>query len=222
MKSVHALPPNISFAQGACVGVPCATAHHALARCRARPGDNIFVHGASGAVGLAAVQLAKHMGCTVVGSAGSAEGEAAVLVAGAIAAVNHRSANYLAAAEAAVANKFDLVLEMAAHANLVMDLGLLRRGGQLAIIGSKAQSIELNPRLLMPNELSIRGIFLPSQSGAESKETHAALYAAMESGALIPVVATEIPLAQAPQAHVEVMEPSSGGKAGNVVLTVRD
>ena len=140
MKSVHALPPNISFAQGACVGVPCATAHHALARCRADVRDNIFVHGASGAVGLAAVQLAKHMGCTVVGSAGSAEGEAAVLVAGAIAAVNHR-ANYLAAAEAAVANKFDLVLEMAAHANLVMDLGLLRRGGQLAIIGSRGATL---------------------------------------------------------------------------------
>ena len=221
VKSVHALPPNISFAQGACVGVPCATAHHALARCRAKPGDNVFVHGASGAVGLAAVQLATDMGCAVVGSAGSAEGEAAVLAAGAIAAVNHRAVDYLAAVEAAAADKFDLILEMAAHANLVADLGLLRRGGQLAVIGSKAQPIELNPRLLMPNELSIRGIFLPTQSEAESKETHAALYAAMEKGALAPVVATEIPLAEAPKAHVEVMEPSSGGKAGNVVLMVR-
>ncbi|CAE7779055.1 CRYZ [Symbiodinium sp. CCMP2592] len=50
---------RVSFAHGACVGVPCATAYYAL-RCRAKvaEGQSVFIHGASGAVGLAAVQIA--------------------------------------------------------------------------------------------------------------------------------------------------------------------
>ena len=111
---VYPLPPRITFAQGACVGVPCATAHRALSiRCRARPGDAVFIHGASGAVGLAAVQLAVAMGCTVVGSAGTDGGAAAVRDAGAAAVVDHHAEGYLAQAGAALpeakGGKFDIV-----------------------------------------------------------------------------------------------------------------
>ena len=103
--TVHPLPDGISFAQGACVGVPCATAYHALKyRARATAGNTIFIHGASGAVGLAAVQLAKDMGCFVVGTAGTTEGADAVKKAGADVVLNHREEGYLGKAQEAVCN----------------------------------------------------------------------------------------------------------------------
>src|SRR6202048_1893552 len=61
-SQVHPLPPNISFAQGAGVWVPYGTAYHALnQRTKARAGETLLVHGASGGVGLAAVQIARAM-----------------------------------------------------------------------------------------------------------------------------------------------------------------
>ena len=111
---------------------------------------------------------------------------------------------------------------MAAHANLVADLGLVRVGGQVAIIGSKPEAVSLNPRLLMPKEISVHGVFLPVNTAEEKRANHAALYESMVSGALTPVVGETFPLADAAQAHVEVVQPSAGGKVGNVVVVVRD
>lgn len=213
------LPDSISTAEGACVGVPCATAYRALRlRGAAQEGEKVLIHGASGAVGLAAVQLAVDAGCFVVGTAGTPEGEAAVAAAGAHVVLNHRAEGYLGAAAEAASGGFNLVLEMAAHANLVKDLGLLGKAGRVAIIGSMAKPIELNPRLTMNNELDIRGVFLSNSSPEELDQIHSALYETMERGALKPVVGMELPLVEAPKAHVEVMKPSSGGSVGNIVL----
>ena len=71
---VHPLPDRVSFAEGAAVNVPCLTAHRALERAAPVGGDTVLVHGASGAVGLAAVQLARAAGMTVIGTAGTEEG----------------------------------------------------------------------------------------------------------------------------------------------------
>src|SRR5215470_1648815 len=69
---VHALPGNVSFAQGAAMNVPYATAFHALFnRAHGRAGQSVLVHGASGGVGLGAVQLARAAGLTVIGTAGT-------------------------------------------------------------------------------------------------------------------------------------------------------
>ena len=164
--TVWPLPARVSFAQGACVGVPCATAYRALVlRCAAKSGEAVFIHGASGAVGLAATQLAAGMGCTVIGTAGTAAGEAAIAALGAT-PVNHRTNDYLESAKAALPahtdGLFDVVLEMAAHANLLADVSVLRHAGRVAIIGSKPLPIEFNPRLLMPKEISVHGVFLPA------------------------------------------------------------
>ncbi|MBT6136588.1 MAG: NADPH:quinone reductase, partial [Rhodospirillaceae bacterium] len=78
------LPDNASFAQGATLGVPYATAYYGLfQRGRAKPGEILFVHGASGSVGTAAVQLARARGMIVIGSAGTERGRQLVLEQGA-------------------------------------------------------------------------------------------------------------------------------------------
>lgn len=218
-RTVFPLPDRISFASGACIGVPCATAYHALKyRARAQPGQKIFVHGASGAVGLAAVQLAKYMGCHVVGTAGTAAGVEEVRNAGADAVLNHRKEGYLQEAQELVEGGYDVVLEMAAHVNLPADLSLAARRSCVCIIGSKAEVVGVNPRATMPKEVDVRGVFLGTQTTEEREETHRALYEAMDNGALTPMVGMELDLSEAPKAHMEVMNPSAGGALGNIVL----
>lgn len=221
-KTVYPLPDPTSFAQGACMGVPCATAYYALHfRAGLSAGQRVFIHGASGAVGLAAVQLAKRISGPsglVVGSAGTEAGEAAVRAAGADKVVNHRAEGYQTSLKKEFPQGFDVILEMSAHTNLPADLSLAARRGKVCIIGSKSQEVAVNPRHFMSNEVEVRGVFLPMAVPEEIKETHAALFQALADGSLKPAVSSELPLAEAPTAHKEVMNPSAGGSTGNIVL----
>ena len=75
IDQVHHLPSHVSFAQGAGVGVPYVTAWRALFdRGRAVPGETVLIHGASGAVGVAAAQIASAAGLRVFGTAGTERG----------------------------------------------------------------------------------------------------------------------------------------------------
>ena len=118
----------------------------------------------------------------------------------------------------AACDGYDVVLEMAAHANLATDLRLVALNGRICIVGSKAQDVALNPRLLMPKQVDLRGVFLGSALPQELSEIHAELHGAMARRSLVPVVSQRLPLRDAARAHVEVMEPSAGGASGNVVL----
>ena len=74
-SQVHPLADSVSYAQGAGVNVPYATAYRGLfQRAHAAPGEVVFVHGASGGVGIAGVQLARAAGLQVIGSAGTEKG----------------------------------------------------------------------------------------------------------------------------------------------------
>src|SRR5260370_26070643 len=74
-KQVHPLPAKITLAQGAGVWVPYGTAYHALhQRTRAHAGETVLIHGASGGVGTAAVQMARAIGLTVFGTASTEKG----------------------------------------------------------------------------------------------------------------------------------------------------
>ena len=92
--TVHPLPDRVSFAQGAALGVPYATAYRALfQRGGARPGETVLVHGATGGVGTATVELARASGLNVIATGGTDKGLAAVRERGAHFTVNHRADN---------------------------------------------------------------------------------------------------------------------------------
>jgi len=92
---VHPLPEKISFGQGAGVWVPYGTAYHALHHsAQARASETVLVHGASGGVGSAAVQMARAMGLTVFGTAGTQKGVDLVKREGAQQVFDHRKAGY--------------------------------------------------------------------------------------------------------------------------------
>ncbi len=120
VAQVHPLPDAAAFAEGAALGVPYATAYRALfQRGGLRAGELVLVHGASGGVGLAAVQLAVAAGLAVHGTAGSEAGRRLVAAQGAAQVVDHRAAGHAAELLAATGGRgYDLIVEMAAHAGL--------------------------------------------------------------------------------------------------------
>ena len=94
-QQVHPLPANVSFAQGAAMGTPYATAYRGLIqRAEAQPGETVLVHGASGGVGTAALQLARAHGLRVFGTAGTEEGRKLVREQGAHEVFDHRAPDH--------------------------------------------------------------------------------------------------------------------------------
>ena len=210
---VHGLPARVSFAQGAAMGVPYATAWRALfIRARARAGDVVLVHGGSGGVGTAAVQIARSHGMQVIATAGTAEGEAVVKAQGAHHVLNHRDDNYLQQLPALTGGHgVDVVLEMLANVNLDRDLDVLAPGGRVVVIGNRGR-VEIDPRKAMGKDAAILGMTLFNATRAEFHEIHAGLTAGLETGTLTPVVARELPLSDAVKSHIAVMEPGALGK----------
>ena len=215
-SQVYRLPGKLSFAQGAGVWVPCGTAYHALYHsAKAHASETVLVHGASGGVGIATVQLARAAGLRVLGTAGSAKGLELVTREGAHEAFDHSKAGYQEQIMRATGGRgVDIIVEMLANVNLANDLKLLATNGRVIVVGNRGD-VTINARDLMVRRGSIRAFTLWAITEAEAVEMHAGLLAAMESGTLRPVVGKEIPLAEAARAHKEILEP---GTAGKIVL----
>jgi NADPH2:quinone reductase len=212
-SQLHRLPDRTSFGQGAALGVPYCTAYRALFhRAQARPGETVLVHGATGGVGIAAVELAHARGLTVIGSGGTDKGLATVREHGADVVVNHRDANATDAIVQATGGRgVNLIIEMAAHLNLDRDLGLLAKFGRVVVVGNRGR-VEIDARQAMGRDAAILGMTLFNVGEAEMSEIHAALIAGLGNGTLNPVVGRELPLADAARAHEAVMEPGALGK----------
>jgi len=212
-NQVYPLPEKISFAQGAGLWVPYGTAYTALRHhADARAGEILLVHGASGGVGIAAVQWARALGLTVIDTAGTSRGLELAKKEGAHHVFDHTKAGYPEEIlKATGGHGIDLVLEMLANVNLATDLKLLALRGRVIVIGNRGE-ITINPRELMARRASVRGFTLWAATEAESAEIHAAIAAGLENGTLRPIVGKELPLKDAPQAHVDVLAPGAFGK----------
>lgn len=212
-SQVYPLPDKISFAQGAALGVPYGTAWRALfQRGRAVAGEAVLVHGASGGVGIAAVQMARAAGLTVIGTASRDRGRRLVLAEGAHYVTGHEITDDPQQLNALTGGRgLHLILEMLANLNLNKDLGALARRGRVVVVGSRG-SVEIDPRLTMGNELDVLGMTLMAASPEELHSIHAGIHAGLDNGVLRPVVDRKLPLADAPQAHEAVMADDSYGK----------
>ncbi len=213
VSQVHPLPDNVSFAQGAAIGVPYATAYRALIqRGQARSGESVLIHGASGGVGIAGVQLARAHGLKVLGTASTEAGRQLVMQQGAHQVFDHGAADFPGKILRATGNRgVDMILEMLANQNLAKDLTLLAPGGRVVVIGSRGR-VEIDPRETMVRESDIRGMVLFNTPPAELKQIHTALIEGLKNGSLRPVIAREFALAEAAQAHIAVMQSGAGGK----------
>jgi NADPH:quinone reductase len=210
---VHRLPDRVSFTQGAGLFVPYVTAWRALfGRANTRAGDVVMIHGASGGVGSAATQFAVSIGATVIGTAGSEAGLELVRAQGARVAINHKHPDYLAEITRTTGGRGpDVILEMLANVNLDHDLTVVAPGGRIVVIGNRGR-VEIDARKIMTKDIAVFGLALWGIPPDEIRRAHEAIVAGLDSGALNPVVGTEMPLADAAKAHVKVMEPGAKGK----------
>ena len=214
---VHRLPDRTSFQQGAALGVPYATAYRSLfQRAAARPGETVLVHGATGGVGIACVELAHARGLRVIGTGGTDAGLASVREHGADVVLNHRAEGYSDEIMKATGGKgVNVIVEMAAHVNLDRDLTLLSKHGRVVVVGNRGR-VEIDARQAMGRDAAVLGMMLFNTTDSDLAEIHAAITAGLADGTLNPVVGRELPLADAARAHEAVMEPGAHGK---IVLT---
>src|SRR5438094_1781900 len=210
---VHPLPANLSFGQGAAVGVPYATAYRGLHhKAQARPGETLLVHGASGGVGIAAVQMGVAHGMTVIGTAGTERGRRLVQEHGAHQVLDHTAPDYLKKLMELTGNHgADVILEMLANVNLQKDIDVVARFGRIVVIGNRG-TIEINPRGTMGKDAAIFGLALWNAAPEEMASIHAAIGAGLANGTLRPVVGQELPLKEAVRAHEAVLKPGAYGK----------
>jgi NADPH:quinone reductase len=211
LNNIFPLPESVSFAQGAAVNVAYTTAYHALFQvARAVAGETVLVHGATGGVGIASVQLAVARGLCVIGTGGSEEGRNLVRAQGAQHVLDHTAADYTEAIRAITEGKgVDVICEMLANKNLAKDLQMLAKRGRVAIIGSRGK-IEIDPRDLMKAHGAALGVMAGNE--AERNEATAAVTAGLFNGTLKPIVDKEYPLGDASKAHEHVMRVGAKGK----------
>ncbi|VDO72067.1 unnamed protein product [Heligmosomoides polygyrus] len=217
---VFPLPPGLTLQEGACVGVPYMTAYRALFLLgKAQKGQRILVHGASGGVGVAAVQMAAERGCTVVGTAGTDDGAKLVLTNGATDVFNHRTAGYLEEMKKKYPEGFDLIVEMAAHQNLASDLDLLAKNGRVAIVESRGE-VKVNPRALMSKESSVFGVQLGLSTPEDWAESSSYVYKFLNSSRFRPAIGRVYPLESIAAAHRDIM--AGGGAHGKLIVSIND
>ena len=207
------LPENVSFEQGAGIWTPYATSYRALfQKAGARSGETVFIHGASGGVGVAAIQWAKNAGLKVIGSASSDGGKKLVTDEGADHVVDHTDEKHLAEVRELTGGRgVDVIIEMLANENLAKDFDALAMFGRISIVGNRG-SLDFNPRLAMGKDASLFGMSLFNAPPEAMEEIHSAIFDGLTQGFLKPVVGESIPLAEAPRAHKQVIENKAFGK----------
>ncbi len=212
-RFVFPLPANVSFAQGAAMHIPYSTAFRALFhRAQARGGETVLIHGASGAVGIAAVQLARAAGLHVVGTAGSDRGRQLALAEGADEVLDHKAPGHFDEALAITGGHgYDVIIEMLANVNLGRDLPILAPRGRVVVVGNRGTA-EIDARNTMTSDAAILGMSMWNASPEDVISIHSALVAGLENKTLRPVIGQEIPLAEAARAHVAQMEAGAYGK----------
>lgn len=146
------LPENISYEQGACLGIPGITAHRAVHIAGDVQGKNVLVQGGGGAVGQCAVALAKVAGTRVIATVRSEYDETIALKAGAHGVVRTDTISpdqIIKSIQDAASEGIHHIIEVAFDANIKIDQELIATGGSIATYatGNPEPSIPFWPLL---------------------------------------------------------------------------
>lgn len=217
-NAVRRLPESISYEQGASLGIPALTAYRALFhRAKIKPGETVLIHGASGGVGLLAVQMAKGLGATVIGTASSEEGRSLVKASGALHVLDHITEASMDKIMSLTHERGpDVIIEFLANVNLETDLKIIAPYGRIVVVGNRG-SIEINPRAAMMKEADILGLALWNALPDEYGESLHALEAFLQSGILHPEIGDILALEDAKKAHEQITNNKARGK---IILSI--
>jgi len=214
-----ALPPQVPFDAGACLGIPALTALHSVRMDGGVAGKSVLVTGGAGAVGHYAIQMARLAGARLVlATVSSAEKGALARQAGADETIDYRREDVAARVQAATGGRgVDRVIEVDFAANVESSLAAVAAAGDIVIYGSGAGSIAVPffPAILKNVRLSFFIVYnlAPDDRAAAVGQ----LTAWLQDGALAHHIAARLPLQSIAEAHEWV---ESGRAAGNVVLTI--
>lgn len=210
---VFRLPDQVTFEQGATLGIAYFTAYRALfLKAGAQAGQSLLVHGASGGVGLAVCLLAKVHGLRVYGTAGTPEGEALAKQHGCIEVFNHRETGYVEKVGERLPDGFDIIVEMLANVNLCADLRLIAPQGRIIVVGNRGIVSEFDPRACMQKEAAIIGLMASATTPEDYQRMGERVVSLMEGGHITPHVGRLLPLDQIADAHRLILEPGAQGK----------
>jgi NADPH:quinone reductase-like Zn-dependent oxidoreductase len=233
------LPDDWSFEQGASVPVVCATAYASVVRYGSLlTGERLLVQAAAGSVGIAATQIAKHIGAEVFGTA-SASKHDAIRGFGVDHAIDYRSKDFAKEIRRITGEKapLDLIVDGIGGASFKKGFNLLRPGGRLVMIGASSvmegerrnipralrtvvSMPRFNPLTMMRSSRAAIGLnmlHIWQDKGSMMGEYGGPLGELIEAGTIKPVVAEAFPLDRGADAHRYVAERKNVGK---VVLTV--
>jgi NADPH2:quinone reductase len=225
------LPGHASFDLGACLGVPFLTAHRALTVAEDGPGRlapgalsgrTVLVAGGAGAVGNAAIQLARWAGATVVATVSSAEKGELARAAGAHHVVDYKKQDAAGEIRRAVPSGVDVVVEVAPRHNAALDAAVAAPDATIAFYaGNQGETFPVPTRPSMDANLRWQGILLYTlpahvKDRAVAAVTDALDASALHTGAPAGLPLHRFPLERTPDAHAAV----ESGAIGKVLIDV--
>lgn len=210
------LPDTVSFAQGACLGIPAMTACRCVFADGSVAGRTVLISGGAGSVARYAIQMAKIDGARVISTASSPEKAEIARAAGADHVVDYRCADAARQIQE-LTGGIDHAVELEFGANADLLAAVMRQNGTIAAYGSAADPAPTMPFMpMMFKDLTLRMVLVYVLTPEARADTLARLGSFLETGQLSHAVAAEFPLDRTAEAH-ELVE--SAERRGTVVVT---
>jgi NADPH2:quinone reductase len=215
---VTPLPDNVPFEAGACLGIPCMTAHACTLGYASLEGKTVLVTGAGGAVGNYAVQLARWGGALVIATVSTGTHAEDARAAGADVVIDRRSDVAAQIAAATDGHGVDHVAEVDFGGNLDTLMQSVAVNGTIAVYASRGrQTPTIDAGLLMRRCLTLRFVVLPSLPLTFRRQAQSDITRWLGEGPRLHRVVGPYPLAETVAAHQAV---EAGGKRGTVVVAM--
>ena len=212
------VPEGLDLERAACVPIPVGTADDCLFEFgHLQAGETVLVHAGAGGVGMAAIQLAKRAGATVLATASSEDKLARLKALGLDHGINYRETDFVAAAREITAGRgVDLVVDSVGGKTLEGSMQCLAYRGRISFVGSAGRDeYRPDPSLLRPGNQSLTGIFFGAELALHHDRVHPMVRRHLDdvaSGALEIVIDRRYPLAEAAAAHAHVESRQAFGR----------
>jgi NADPH2:quinone reductase len=216
-RQVYALPPALSFEEGAAFGLVYQTSYCALVhRARLRAGEWLLVHGAAGGVGLSAVQIGKALGARVIATAGAPKKLEVARRAGADHLINYRTEDWVTRVKEITGGGADVIYDPVGGDVFDGSSKCIGFEGRLLVIGFAGGRIpEIAANRILLKNISVVGVHWGLYQERQSplvRQWMDELLALVERGKLRPVIWKKFPLAQAAPALAAIASRESFGK----------